>query len=263
MSTVLVTGSTGDLGMALVPALRAAAHKVRAMSRTDGDVQANLVTGVGLTEAVAGCDVVVHAASDPAGDPQATDVAGTRRLADTCRAEGVQHLLYVSIVGVDRNPLPYYTAKLEAERIVAQAGVPYSIVRGAQFHEFIAGLLTKRLRRGPILFLPARFAAQPVAVDDLARYLVDRIAAGPSGTITEFVGPERLSGREILHAWRAAGRRAGPVVPLWRRDGAAKAFRMKSNIASPDAARGQIGWAQWLREHPQETPVGTSSHDAG
>src|SRR5690242_9260637 len=106
MSTVLVTGSTGDLGAALVPALRAAGHKVRAMSRTEGDVQADLATGAGLTEAVAGCEVVVHAASDPAGDPQATDVAGTRRLVETCQAEGVSHLLYVSIVGVDRNPMP-------------------------------------------------------------------------------------------------------------------------------------------------------------
>ncbi len=262
MSTVLVTGSTGDLGAALVPALREAGHKVRAMSRTDGDVQADLATGVGLTEAVAGCEVVVHAASDPAGDPQATDVAGTRRLVQTCRAEGVKHLVYVSIVGVDRNPLPYYVAKLDAERTVARAGVPYSIVRAAQFHEFIAGLLTQRLRRGPILFLPAGFAAQPVAVCDLAQYLLDAIDAGPSGAIAEFVGPERLSGREILHAWRAAGRRAGPVLPLWGRNGAAKAFRMKSNIGSPDAVRGQIGWAQWLREHPHQT-FGSSSQNAG
>lgn len=259
MSTVLVTGATGDLGMALVPALRAAGHSVRAMSRQNGDVRADLTTGSGLADAVAGCEVVVHAASDSAGDPQATDVAGTQRLTEVCLAAGVGHLLYVSIVGVDRNPLPYYQAKLEAERIVARSGLPYSIVRGAQFHEFLAGLLTARLRRGPVLFLPARFAAQPVAAGDFAGHLVARVGAGPTGETTEFVGPERLSGREILRAWRAAGGRVGPALPVWRRDAAAKAFRMKSNIASPDAPHGEIRWTQWLRDHPQRT----ESHDVG
>src|SRR5882757_1524679 len=213
MSEVLVTGATGDLGQVLVPALRAAGHSVRPMSRQPGGVVADLTTGKGVAEAVAGADVVIHAASDRGATWQ-TDIEGTRLLTTACAAARVGHLIYVSIIGVDRNPYPYYQAKLEAERIVARGGVPYSIVRAAQFHELIAQLLGHRLRRGPVLFLPIGFSAQPLAADDLAAHLVQLVAAGPTSGTQEFVGPQRLSGREILRAWRASGRQRGPVLPV-------------------------------------------------
>lgn len=265
MSEVLVTGATGALGAVLVPALRSAGHTVRAMSRrpvADGIV-ADLTTGAGLADAVAGVDAVVHAASDPQGDPEATDVAGTARLVDACVTAGVGHLVYVSIVGIDRNPRRYYRAKLEAERIVARSGVPYSTVRAAQFHELIADLLGRRLRRGPVLFLPTGYSAQPLAVEDLAAHLGQRLAAGPSSAVTEFVGPERLTGRELVRAWRAAGRLRGPVLPVRLRGEVGRAFRMQSNIASPNAERGVVGWSQWLRQHPQGTDLARPSHNAG
>jgi uncharacterized protein YbjT (DUF2867 family) len=266
MSEVLITGATGDLGAALIPVLRAAGHTVRAMSRRpggDSGVIGDLTTGDGLTDAVAGVDAVIHAASDPYGDPQATDVAGTRRLVEASAAAGVGHLLYVSIVGVDRNPYPYYRAKHEAERIVARSGTPYSVVRAAQFHEFIARLLEIRLRRGPVLFLPYGYSAQPLAAADCAAHLAGLLAAGPSSATTEFVGPERLTGREILRAWRLTGRRAGPTLPVWLRGDVGRAFRMQSNIGSPNAPHGQLGWTQWLREHPQGTDLVSQSHNAG
>lgn len=264
MNTVLVTGATGDLGRELLPALRAAGHTVRAMSRRPGGpdtVVADLSTGAGVAEAVAGVDAVIHAASDPRGDTEQTDVEGTRRLVGA--ASNVRHLIYVSIIGVDRNPYPYYRAKHEAERIVARSGIPYSIVRAAQFHDMIAHLLQSRLRRGPVLFMPVGWAAQPLAAADLAQYLVRQLAAGPSGGVVEFVGPARLSGREMLRAWRAAGHQRGPAVPVLLRGETARGFRMKSNIGSPDALRGRIGWAQWLRENPELTELAARSHDAG
>lgn len=264
MSTLLVTGATGDLGRELLPALRAAGHSVRAMSRRPGGpdtVVADLSTGAGVSAAVAGVDAIIHAASDPRGDTKQTDVEGTRRLVEA--AGHLDHLMYVSIVGVDRNPYPYYRAKLEAERIISRSGIPYSIVRAAQFHDLVAHLLATRLRRGPVLFRPVGWAAQPLAAGDLAAHLVGQLAAGPSNAIVEFVGPARLSGVEIVHAWRAAGHQRGPVVPVLLRGEPARAFRMKSNIASPDALRGRIGWAQWLREHPQLTELAAGSHDAG
>jgi uncharacterized protein YbjT (DUF2867 family) len=209
-------------------------------------------------------DAVVHAASDPQGDPQATDVAGTRQLVEACVSAGVGHLVYISIVGIDRNPYTYYRAKLDAERIVARSEVPYSTIRAAQFHELIAQLLSNRLRRGPVLFLPTGYSAQPLAVEDLAAHIAERLASGPSSSVSEFVGPERLTGRELVRAWRAAGRLRGPVLPVRLRGEVGRAFRMQSNIASPDAQRGVIGWAQWLRQHPQGTDIAAEpSHYAG
>jgi uncharacterized protein YbjT (DUF2867 family) len=124
---VLVTGGTGGLGRELVPRLAAAGHAVRVMSRrtapagaTGEWARADLVTGDGLDEAVRGVDVVVHAASNALQDTRATDVDGTRRLAEACKRAGVANLLYVSIVGVDRIGHPYYRAKWDAERALAR-----------------------------------------------------------------------------------------------------------------------------------------------
>ena len=80
---VLVTGGTGRLGRRLAEPLQAAGHQVRLMSRRGtgpGGVRGDLATGRDLHQALAGAQIVVHAASDPRGDYWQTDVAGTRRL---------------------------------------------------------------------------------------------------------------------------------------------------------------------------------------
>ncbi|MFI7025265.1 hypothetical protein ACIBMZ_21380 [Micromonospora sp. NPDC049900] len=49
---------------------------------------------------------------------------GTRRLVAAATEGGVAHLIYVSIVGVDRVPYAHYRHKLAAEQVVAAGGVP-------------------------------------------------------------------------------------------------------------------------------------------
>src|SRR5256885_6583047 len=114
---VLVTGGTGALGRDLVVALRSAGHRVRVMSRRPGTgadwAQGNLATGKGLDAAVADMEAVVHAGT-AAAQPwrvRATDVHGTRRLLEAAQRAHVQHLLYLSIVGIGGNPHPYLPAQ--------------------------------------------------------------------------------------------------------------------------------------------------------
>jgi len=74
----------------------------------------------------------------------------------------------------DRNPYPYYQAKLEAERIVARGGVPYSIVPGRavpRAHRTAAG--SPAAARAGAVPAGSEFSAQPLAAgDDLAEHLV-------------------------------------------------------------------------------------------
>ncbi len=265
MSDVLVTGGTGELGRALVPALLAAGHHPRVMSRRSGagNVVADLATGSGLVAAVSGADVVVHAATDPAGDLQTVDVDGTGRLVRACREAAVSHLVYVSIVGVDRSPLKYYRAKLDAERIVSRSGIPHSIVRVAQFSSLVTAI-TASLRLGPICLAPVGMSAEPVAVEEVATVLVERIGAGPTSDVEEFAGPERLSTRRAARLWLRARGRHALIVPLWVPGKAARAYRSGANLAAPGARRGTVGFADWLDHHPDgKRPVRRSRDEQG
>src|SRR5262249_56171828 len=72
--------------------------------------------------------------------PGAPEPQPPRQVAESA-GRASAHLLYVSIVGVDRHRFPYYKAKFAVEQILARTKVSYSITRATQFHQLIdAGL---------------------------------------------------------------------------------------------------------------------------
>lgn len=210
MSSILVTGGTGRLGTPTVATLRSAGHDVRVLSRRTGDghVIGDLSTGAGITDAVTGAETVVHLATRNGRG----DVAPTRALVEACRAAGTSHLIYMSIVGVDRIPLGYYREKLEVEGLLASSGLPHTIVRATQFHEFVAGLFSAQ-RYLPVIFAPA-FAFQPIAVEDVATRVAELAGEGAAGRVPDIGGPETLPARELARQWEAAASVRRRIVPL-------------------------------------------------
>ncbi|MFE9956287.1 SDR family oxidoreductase [Micromonospora sp. NPDC005299] len=216
---VLVTGASGRLGRVALPRLRDEGHVARAVSRRPRSeagvewVAADLATGEGLAAAVDGVEAVLHLASSPNRRTHEIDVLGTRRLVLAAGHAGVGHLVYVSIVGVDRVPLGYYRHKLAAEQVVAAGPVPWSVLRATQFPEFLEELLRAASRLGPVLGDRA-VLAQPVDPGEVAGRLAAMLAGGPSGRIEEFGGPEVLRYDEAVRAWRAARRSHRPLLPV-------------------------------------------------
>lgn len=211
---VLVTGGTGRLGRRLIQPLQEAGHTVKQMSRRGtgpGGVRADLATGRDLGTALAGAEVVVHAASDPQGDPWQVDVAGTRRLVQAVDRDRLRHLVYVSIVGVDRIPYGYYRAKFAAEQVLLASGLPVTLLRVTQFHDFVDFLLDTA-RRGPILPVPMGWRVQPVDVGEVAQHVVDVVGRPPSGGVVEYGGPEDVAAADLARAWAAARAPGAHVV---------------------------------------------------
>lgn len=224
MTTILVTGATSGPGVPLVARLRAAGHEVRALSRTAGigRTVADLTTGSGLDAAVAGVDVIVHLATN-----RKADLPDTRRLLDAAAAAGVAHLVYLSIVGVDRIPFGYYRDKVANEEAIAASGIPFTILRATQFHSFPEDVLGMF---GGRLFLK-EVRVQPVGVDDVAARLAELATGAPAGRVADFGGPEILDASDVLRRLQAAGRAPKRVLSITLPGRTFRAFQAGHHLA--------------------------------
>src|SRR5262245_3738479 len=118
MTSVLVTGGTGVLGREVVSRLLDKGYTVRIMSRSSRRgtanpniewAQAQMLTGEGLSEALQGIDVIVHAATDTRFGK--TDVEMTRLLLEKAKAARVGYFMFISIIGIDKESFAYYQIK--------------------------------------------------------------------------------------------------------------------------------------------------------
>ena len=198
--TLLITGGTGTLGGPTVETLRTAGVEPRILSRRPGPshVVADLQSGVGLTEALTGIETVLHLATNRRSDARAT-----QHLLQAARSAGVRHLVYLSIVGVDAVPLGYYRSKLACEELVAEAGVPFTILRATQFHDFVGGFFAAQRRLPRVVTLDVPF--QTISTAAVAARLVELAAAEPAlGRVDDLGGPEVLPMAELARQWLVA-----------------------------------------------------------
>ncbi|HEY8885785.1 MAG TPA: NAD(P)H-binding protein, partial [Chloroflexota bacterium] len=200
-----------------------------------------------LDAALADVDVVIHAASRPFTNGHAVDVLGTERLIQQARTAGVQHLIYPSIVGIDRIPFAYYRQKLAAEERIEVGGIPWSILRATQFHSLIDRTL-RSAAWSPIILLPTDFQFQPVDPVEVATRLVQSIASGPQGRLPELAGPEVLRLGDLAQVWLEVRQLRRWVVRLPLPGRVAASFRRGDNT-SLRAERGKVTWKQWLGRH--------------
>ena len=261
---VLVTGGTGVLGRELTPRLVKVGYTVRIMSRREAPpgttvewARASLERGEGLTAAVAGADVIVHAASSPFKRTQQVDVAGTGRLLAAARQAGAGHFIYISIVGIDRIPFFYYRHKLAAEKLIESGGVPWSNLRTTQFHNLIDLWLHMLARTPFILPVPTDLPFQPMDASEVAALLVESVSAGPAGRLPDAGGPEVLTMGRMAEAWRQASGLRLPIVHLPLLGKAAAGFR-RGDHTIPNRKTGRITWTEWLGRQYQEQEIGNA-----
>ena len=254
-SPILVTGGTGTLGRQIVPRLREAGHAVRVLSRSaragsDGVdyVTGDLDTGKGIDAAVGGVEVVVHCAGSSKGD-------GTkaRHLVDAAARAGVRHVVHISVVGADRVPLEsgldralfgYFGSKLDAERVVAGSGLPWTTLRATQFHDLMARV-AGAMANLPVLPVPAGFRFQPVDTGEVAATLVELALSPPAGLVPDLAGPRVYTMADLLRGYLRAHGKHRAIMPVRLPGVAARALRAGANL-SPDRAVGQRTWEDFL-----------------
>ncbi|WP_047867653.1 SDR family oxidoreductase [Nocardiopsis sp. RV163] len=205
---IVVVGGTGLIGSQVVSLLGKAGHEAVAASPSTG---VDALTGEGVGRALAGADAVVDVSNSPSfEDGAALDffTRSTENLTAAGREAGVGHHVVLSIVGVDRVPgLGYYRAKVAQEEILAQSGLPYSVVRATQFFEFVDSIMALTAD-GDTVRLPSTLM-RPIASADVAAEVARTAQGEPLNGRRDIAGPEvfrldRLG--EITLAARADGR---------------------------------------------------------
>ena len=241
---IAVAGGTGQVGTHVVTVARERGHDVVVMARGAG---VDLVEGTGVAQALRGADAVIDVASATTLDARESVAffeATTRALLAEEAAAGVGHHVALSIVGIDRAPVGYYAGKVAQERLIESGGVPWTILRATQFHEFAAQIYA-RAKIGPVHVAP-KMRTQPVAAREVAERLVELAEAGPAGRVRDLAGPreERLVDMVRSYA-RARGARGWiPAIPLPGAPG--RAQRDGSLLAGADADLGVQTYAEWL-----------------
>lgn len=244
---IVVIGGSGLIGSRLVKLLGDAGHTALAASPRNG---VNAVTGQGLSNALAGAEVVVDVANAPSWEPQAVlDFFrnSARNLGKAEVAAGVRHHVALSIVGCERTPEnAYFVAKVAQEEAIEAAGVPYTIVRATQFMEFIGAIADYGTEGGTVRVGDGLF--QPIAADDVAAALAQVALAAPLNGTVDIAGPDRVPFAEIVSRYLKSVGDARPVVT--DRDALYYGGRVEEQSLVPlgDARIGRISLDQWLAQ---------------
>jgi uncharacterized protein YbjT (DUF2867 family) len=242
---IVVIGGTGLIGSQVVQNLRTEGHEALAASPNSG---VNAVTGEGLEAAFSGAQVVVDLANSPSFDDAAVleffQTAGRNLLKAELTAR-VGHHVALTIVGADRVPdSGYMRAKIAQEKLIEQAGQPYTIVRSTQFMEFLRAI-ADAATDGDTVRVP-KANLQPIAAADVAAAVTDVALSDPINGVIEIAGPEKFEGAKLMRRVLAADYDPRQVVG----DEHARYFGTEltddSITASPDARLGKTTFAQWL-----------------
>src|ERR687895_475231 len=243
---IVVIGGTGLIGSKTVAILRQGGHEVLAASPNTG---VNTITGEGLTEAMAGAQVVIDLANSPSFEDRAVlaffETSGRHLLAAEAAA-GVRHHVALSIVGTDRMPdNGYFRAKVAQEHLIEASGIPYTIIRSTQFLEFLGGIADLSADGHVVRLSPGLF--QPIAADDVAAIVAEVALAAPRHGIVEIAGPERAPFNDIVARYLQAVGDPREVV----RDPEARYYggrvEERSLVPLGEAQLGRIGVDEWLR----------------
>ena len=203
----------------------------------------------------------------------ANAIESSRMLFHAARNAGVERIVHVSIANpsID-SPLPYFRGKALVEYALAEAGVPYSIVRptwvfGGE-RDVLANNIAWILRRMPLIAVPGsgEYPVQPVHVEDLARICVEA-ARFTGDTVIDAAGPERMAFSELVACVRSALEARSPIVhvppPLMALAARALGLFVRDVVLTPEEIKGlmagllvshdpplgQIAFSDWLDEH--------------
>ncbi len=252
---IFLTGATGFVGRAVIPALRAHGYAVRCLVRRGSEldlrgleaierVEGDVLSPAALERDMDGCDTVVHLVGIIREEPatlstfEKIHTQGTLNVLEAATVTGVRRYLHMSALGVRPNARSrYHRSKWAAEEAVRASTLPWTIFRpsiiyGAadEFVNMLAGLV----RRYPVVPVigTGQQRLQPVPVEQVAEGFARAVELPAS----------------VKHAYDVGGPDAVTMVQLLDLIGAA---RGRSRVRKAHMPIGLVRpMARWLHRLP-------------
>jgi uncharacterized protein YbjT (DUF2867 family) len=226
---VLVAGASGFVGRRLAKVLAQDGYAVRAMTRHPDEyrgpgepVLGDALDHKTLPAALRGCSAayyLIHSLSSP--DFARLDADAARAFGEAAAGAGLQQIVYLGGLGDDSDTLsPHLRSRREVEGLLGRGGVPVTVLRAGIVvgDQGLSWEITRQLvEHLPAMITPrwVRTRTQPIAVDDVIRYLVGVLGHPEAlGRVFEIGGPEILRYSTMLKRVAKIKRRPLPIVPV-------------------------------------------------
>lgn len=207
----LVTGATGQIGRRVVRLLRQQEMPVRAFVRLNsryGELEhrgcdifiGDLRHDKDIQKACQGVRYIMSTHGSD-GDALALDYRANIELIDQAKALGIEHFIFISVLGVERGyeDAPVFKAKRAVEQYLQASGLNYTILRPAGLSSNLLPLAERfRQTRTYLLIGDPKNRTSIVSTDDLAQIVVNSVwIAEAKNQIFSVGGPEILQREDV------------------------------------------------------------------
>jgi uncharacterized protein YbjT (DUF2867 family) len=229
---IFITGATGFVGRAVVPALRAHGYAVRCLVRRGSEpdlrgleaierVEGDVLSPEALERDMAGCDTVVHLVGIIRETPATASTferihtQGTINVLEAAAATGVRRYLHMSALGARAGARSrYHRTKWAAEEAVRASPIPWTIFRPSIVYgaaDQFVNMLAAMVRRYPLVPVigTGQQRLQPVPVEQVAEAFARAVALEATVKhVYEVCGPDAVTMLQLLDLIGAALGRA-------------------------------------------------------
>lgn len=216
---IALTGATGQLGQFVVEALlkTVPAKEIVAIVRNPAKAEALSKQGLivrqgdyndqaALTQALAGVEKLLLISSSEVGQRAAQH----RNVINAAKAAGVKFIAYTSLLHADTSPLGLHVEHVETEKLLAESGIPFALLRNGWYSENYAASIAPALAHHAFIGAAgngriasaaredyAAAAAEVISRDDQAGKVYE-LAGDDSYTLAEFSAEiARQSGEQV------------------------------------------------------------------
>ncbi|PSO58197.1 MAG: oxidoreductase [Cyanobacteria bacterium QH_9_48_43] len=246
----LVTGATGQIGRRVVRLLRERDMPVRAFVRLNsryGELEqrgaevfiGDLREDKDIQKACQGVRYVISAHSSDGGSEEALHYRANVELIDQAKKNGVEHFVFISVLGAGRGyeDSATFKAKREVEKYLTSSDLNYTILRPAGLSSNLLPLAERFRDTGIYLIIgDSKNRTSIVSTDDLAQIAVDSTSVEGAKNQTLPVGGPHILKREDIPGIFSRIFNQDPIIinlPLLLFDG----FRSGLGLVDSEAQR--------------------------